>query len=170
MAKIQRANQGRLFFHSAKNRTRALVLGTLGLIPAACQSPVARFIPAQTIRELRDSPPPPPLNAEKVAREISDRTGDESIVWNGIKSWGQGVGISSLGTACLPLIVSYDISGFWNRSGHEVGHTSFMSAGSANIAEYKIPSYTSSLLGNAEGTYRPSPKGQTCENCGVEKE
>jgi len=150
MAKIQRTNPGRLFFPSVKSRTRALMLGTLGLIPAACQSPVARFIPARTIRELQDPAPSPAPNKEAVAREITDKTGKKSLAATVIKSWGLGLGQSGISIACFPAFVSMDIALSSIYGKHRGKIPSFIFKGVSNIVTNKIPSYTSGLVDNSE--------------------
>lgn len=151
MAKIHKATHSRLPFQSVKVKTRAFVLGALGLIPAACQSPVARFIPAQTVRELQEPTPQKPLDHQAVAQEIAKKTDKKSVALAIVKSWGEGLGLSGYSMASLPSLIAMDVSflSFYSQ-GPNHRFRSSISAATSTVFDHKIPSYTSGLIDNSD--------------------
>lgn len=133
-----------------KRRTRALILGGLGLIPAACQSPVARFIPVQATKELKVPATHFTPKAEGICEEIKEKTGKQSIALTAIKSWVKGVGLSGYSLACLPMLSSADVSMAGISSKHGGRFRSSISGAIEGSFNYKIPSYTSGSVDNDE--------------------
>ena len=128
---------------------RPFVLTSLGLIPGACQSPVARYIPKNTVRELQQNQTHAQPKQEEVAKEIEAKS-KKSIAWVVLKSWTEGLGLSACSTILSPSMSSTDFSLLGMYSSHGGRFRSSLSQGASRIYEKKIPSYTSGLVENNE--------------------
>ena len=168
MPKIPRKTSTVRPFFLVKQRTRALLLGGLGLIPAACQSPVARFIPAQTIKELQDPANHSTPDRENVAKEIKQETGKQSLALTALESWVKGIGLSGYSLASSPLLSSADVSMAGYSSKHGRFRSSILGAIGA-VFEHKIPSYTSGLVDN-DATKRVRRDNKELEEAKEEKQ